>query len=148
MYAIDIPSASEYPELIDLWEASVRATHDFLSNEDILYFKKRICNGYLDLLDLYSAKDSDGKILGFFGLSEEKIQMLYIDPRWMGKGIGKFLLNYAITQKEAFLVDVNEQNTQAVGFYQKMGFRVIKRNPIDSEGKPFAILEMALKNAS
>ena len=58
--------------------------------------------------------------------------------------VGKILLNYAIESLEIISVDVNEQNPQAVGFYQHMGFHVISRSPIDDMGKPFPILHMKL----
>ncbi|ENH9207696.1 GNAT family N-acetyltransferase, partial [Vibrio vulnificus] len=41
-------------------------------------------------------------------------------------------------------VDVNEQNPQAVGFYEHMGFKVVSRSPLDDMGKPFPILHMTL----
>ena len=44
----------------------------------------------------------------------------------------------------ATLVDVNEQNEQAVGFYLKMGFTVTGRSPLDAQGKPYPLLHMAL----
>lgn len=144
MYTISIPSQSDYPELIALWEASVRATHYFLGDGDIEYFKMKILEGYFDFVDLYTAKAADRRIMGFLGLTSEKIEMLYVQPDQMGKGIGKFLLQYAIQEKGVSMVDVNEENQQAVGFYKKMGFKINKRNPFDSEGKPHAILEMTL----
>lgn len=144
MYTIDIPNRSDYPELIALWESSVRATHHFLGEEDIQYFKKKILDGYFDFVDLYTANAADGKIMGFLGLTSDKIEMLYIQPGQMGKGIGKILLRYATEQKGVVTVDVNEENQQAVGFYQKMGFKVARRNPFDADGKPHAMLEMVL----
>lgn len=39
-------------------------------------------------------------------------------------------------------MDVNEQNPQAIGFYQYMGFIVVKRSETDMEGKPYPILTM------
>jgi putative acetyltransferase len=144
MYTIAIPTQSDYPELIGLWESSVRATHYFLGDEEIEYFKRKILEGYFDFVDLYTAKAADEKIVGFLGLNSEKIEMLYVQPDHMGKGIGKFLLLHAIQAKGVSKVDVNEKNQQAVGFYQKMGFKINKRNPFDAEGKPHAILEMEL----
>lgn len=144
MYTISKPTPSDYPELIALWESSVRATHHFLGDGEIEYFKKKILEGYFDFVDLYTAKTGDEKIKGFLGLTSDKIEMLYVQPDQMGKGIGKFLLGYAIREKGVFMVDVNEENQQAVGFYQKMGFIINKRNPFDAEGKPHAILELTL----
>ncbi len=41
-------------------------------------------------------------------------------------------------------VDVNEQNPQAVGFYEHMGFRLVSKSELDGEGKPYPILHMQL----
>ncbi len=44
-------------------------------------------------------------------------------------------------------VDVNEQNEQALGFYQHLGFSVIGRSPLDGQGKPYPLLHMELPAA-
>jgi len=144
MIQISTPSAAQYSQLIALWEASVRATHDFLEEKDIVYYKKRILEEYFDMVELYIATDKNEKLLGFLGLSPNKIEMLFIDPYIRKMGIGRLLVEYAITNHNVSLVDVNEQNQQAVGFYQVMGFRIVDRKPLDGEGKPFPILVMRL----
>ena len=54
---------TEYKEVVDVWEASVRATHHFLKEEDIAYFKPLILNTYLDAVDLKGITDEYGKIM-------------------------------------------------------------------------------------
>lgn len=71
--------------------------------------------------------------------------MLFIRPDARGKGLGKRLIDFAKKEHDAYMVDVNEQNEQAVGFYQKLGFVTIERSEIDGAGKPFPILTMALQ---
>lgn len=56
--------------------------------------------------------------MGFMGVYETTLEMLFVDNQYQGKGIGKELLNYAIQRLGINKVDVNEQNIQAVGFYQ------------------------------
>jgi len=47
------------------------------------------------------------------------------------------LLNeFAVKQLHTCKVDVNEQNEQALGFYKKLGYRVVGRTEVDSLGKP------------
>lgn len=70
--------------------------------------------------------------------------MLFIAPQMRGRGIGKLLVNYAVEHQGVWKVDVNEQNEQAVGFYQKMGFSVVGRSPVDNQGKPYPLLHMEL----
>ena len=139
------PTPQDYPEIIDLWEASVRATHTFLQESDIQFFKPLILHEYLKAVDLCCIKAE--KILGFIGVADQKIEMLFIHPDVRGNGIGKQLLSYAITEKGADKVDVNEQNEQAVGFYLHAGFTITGRSETDSMGKPFPLLFMTLKNA-
>ena len=60
------------------------------------------------------SKNENGNPCAFIGLSTEMIEMLFVHPDFMGKGIGKSLLTYAIRQKGMTKVDVNEQNDKAV----------------------------------
>jgi putative acetyltransferase len=75
-------------------------------------------------------------------VSEEKIEMLFIHPDKRGQGIGSLLNEFAVKQLHTCKVDLNEQNEQALGFYKKLGYRVVGRTEVDSLGKPFPILQM------
>ncbi|MEN0035459.1 MAG: acetyltransferase [Cellvibrio sp.] len=136
---------SNYLALIQVWEASVRATHDFLSEEDITALKPLILEHYFDAVDLRCAKNADGQILGFCGVAEGNIEMLFVAPEARGKGIGALLCGYAIQNQQATKVDVNEQNPQAIGFYQHLGFKVVGRSETDGQGRPFPLLHMVLR---
>jgi putative acetyltransferase len=139
-------SAPEYPEVVEVWEASVRATHHFLKEEDIHYFKPLILHEYLKVVDLRGVKDDQQNIIGFLGVAEGKIEMLFIHPDARGKGVGKGLVEYALQHMNVTQVDVNEQNEQAVGFYEHMGFKTISRSELDSLGMPYPILHMEFRS--
>jgi putative acetyltransferase len=139
---IDDVIKDDYNALIELWELSVRATHDFLTERDILFYKDLILNKYFDLVRLKCARDKSGNITGFIGTSEDKIEMLFVHPQYRGQGIGKQLLMYAVNHLRIFLVDVNEQNEQAVGFYKAAGFHIHTRSLLDGMGKPFPVLHL------
>ena len=128
---------------MEVWEASVRATHNFLNEADILIYKGLIPN-YLDSVNLYAKRNKSGNIIGFMGIADGNIEMLFIHPDARGKGIGKEFIEYALTELEANKVDVNEQNEQAVGFYLKMGFKVNSRSETDPQGKPYPILHLVI----
>jgi len=134
-------SSRNYPELITVWEASVRATHHFLNEADIQHYKPLILDQYFDQVILYGLKDLDN-IAGFIGINGKLIQMLFIHPDYRGKGMGKSLIDYAIGMHQVDSVDVNEENLQAVGFYQHLGFVVEERYEEDAAGKPYPILSM------
>lgn len=141
---VDFVQPYEFPAIVDVWEASVRATHHFLKEEDILYFKPLILNEYLKAVDLRCVRNSNNNIIGFLGVAEQNIEMLFIHPDARGKGIGKILTQYAIRTLHSSKVDVNEDNEQAIGFYQNMGFKIIGRSELDGTGKPYPILHMEL----
>ena len=143
---IEAATPDDFDELIEVWESSVRATHDFLNENDILSLKPLIRNEYFQAVAIFCVRQND-KIVGFMGLSDDKIEMLFIRPENRGQGIGKKLIELAVNEKNIEKVDVNEQNPQAVGFYEHMGFKTFKRNPTDSQGRPFPILEMS-RNSS
>lgn len=135
----------DLPVLLAIWEASVRATHDFLTEEKIQEIKQIIIDGNVfSSVEIFTYQNVDGLKIGFIGVSNKKIEMLFIQPEYRGKGIGKALAEFAIAHHGISKVDVNEQNLQAVGFYKKLGFQVVKRNPLDSQGNSFPILEMEI----
>ncbi|SNR83413.1 GNAT family N-acetyltransferase [Lutibacter flavus] len=144
-HEIDKINKSEYKEVVDVWESSVRATHYFLREKDIEYFKSLILNTYLDAVELRCIRNNDKKIIAFLGVAEQNLEMLFIHSGYRGKSIGKALLNYSIDKFNVSKVDVNEQNEQAVGFYKHCGFETIGRSELDSSGKPYPTLHMELK---
>ncbi|OZY87899.1 acetyltransferase [Cellvibrio mixtus] len=135
---------TDHLKLIEIWEASVRATHDFLVENDIQALRPLILEQYFDAVDLRCAKNTHGEIHGFCGVHDGNIEMLFIAPEARGKGIGALLVAYAIKSQGATKVDVNEQNVQALGFYQHIGFSVIGRSPVDGQGKPYPLLHLSL----
>lgn len=135
----------DLPILLEIWEASVRATHDFLTVEKIQEIKQIIEEGNVfSSVETYTFENPDGLKTGFVGIAGNKMEMLFIRPEYRGLGIGKALTQYVISHHHVTKVDVNEQNPQAIAFYKKMGFQVMKRNPLDSQGNPFPILKMEL----
>ena len=134
----------DLPALAVLWEASVRATHSFLTEEDIAFFRSFVVNDYLPSALLYCIR-KNGIPRAFTSVRNKEIETLFVHPDARGKGYGKQLLEFAVRNFGANRVDVNEQNTQAVGFYEHMGFTVIGRDETDGYGKPFPILHMERK---
>ncbi|MDU5111457.1 MAG: GNAT family N-acetyltransferase [Clostridium sp.] len=130
--------------ILKVWESSVRATHDFLSEEDILSLTPNVVEGADYVNDLLCVRNDKGIIKAFMGVHNNKIEMLFISDECRGVGIGKKLIEYAIKVLNVNYVDVNEQNLQAVGFYKHMGFEVFERSDVDEQGNPFPILHMKL----
>ncbi|MGC2871914.1 GNAT family N-acetyltransferase [Ihubacter sp. mB4P-1] len=128
-----------------LWEGSVRATHLFLSPEEIAEIKKYVPQALRGVARLVIAQDAQENPVGFMGVENQKLEMLFIAPQERGCGIGKKLMQYGILNYNIREVGVNEQNPQAVGFYTHMGFRLARRAEIDEQGQPYPILYMKLE---
>ncbi len=141
---IERAAKTDYTALILLWEASVRATHDFLAEEDLLMLKPLIFEQFFDAMTLHVARDASGEIKGFSGVDDGKLEMLFIDPSVRGQGFGTALVDHAVDVQGVRKVDVNEQNKQALGFYRHLGFTEVGRSPVDGLGKPYPLLHMAL----
>ncbi|WP_426128438.1 GNAT family N-acetyltransferase [Pseudomonas sp. DWP1b1] len=142
---IHTPKTSDYTQLAQIWEDSVRATHDFLPDSYIVLLKNLVLTRYLDAVMLICTKDPRQRITGFAGVASGKVEMLFIAPKHRGEGLGRQLLRYAIEHLNADELDVNEQNTQALGFYFKQGFEVIGRTEHDGLGQPYPLLHMRLR---
>lgn len=138
---ITTAKTTDHEAIIAIWELSVRATHHFLP-EDYLEEIKSILPSVLPQVDLYIYRASDNGIQGFAGVSDQKIEMLFIHPESRGQGIGRLLAMFCIENLKADKLDVNQQNQQAIGFYEKLGFRIIGRRELDGMGRPFPLLQM------
>lgn len=141
---LQTPHVSDYPELVRVWEASVRATHDFLPDAYIVLLRDHVLRQYLDAVMLICCKDSARRIRGFAGVANGRVDMLFVVPEYRGQGIGKRLLRYAVDELNAERLDVNEQNPQALGFYLHEGFEVTGRSETDGLGQPYPLLHMTL----
>jgi len=130
--------------LTTLWEASVRATHHFLNEDDNHKLTPFVKMGLSGVETLVIASENH-KPIAFMGIEAAKIEMFFVSPDYFGKGAGRQLAELAISQYEVQYVDVNEQNPQAEGFYKHIGFEVFERNKFDEQGNPFPILKMKLK---
>ena len=82
----------------------------------------------------------------FMGTEGERLEMLFLAPAERGKGLGKQLLQYGIRNYGIREVTVNEQNPQAVGFYEHIGFKTYRRTDRDEEGGPYPLLYMRLES--
>lgn len=138
-------SADQHPQLLELWEKSVRASHHFLNDEKILKIRQQIIqHSYFDQVQLFHVEHQQ-QVLGFMGIAGHKLEMLFISSAAFRQGIGSQLLQHALTL-DVTEVDVNEQNPDATAFYLKHGFEIIRRSETDSEGNPYPILHLQLKN--
>ena len=139
----------DFPTLSEVWERSVRATHCFLTEMDVLSLKPQV-GKYLEAVDVTVAFAATGETVGFIGVSgasPKRVEMLFVDPAFFRRGVGRLLLTHVLRDGSAEL-DVNEQNPEALRFYEAFGFVVSGRSPLDGEGRPFPLLHLRLAPGS
>ena len=132
-------------ELLDIWENSVKATHLFLSNKDIQKIKNYVPQALKEVQHLIIIENENNIPIGFMGIENTKLEMLFIKNNERGKGVGKQLLTYGIENYNVNELTVNEQNPNAKRFYEHLGFKVYKRTELDEQGNHFPILYMRLE---
>lgn len=131
--------------LLHIWESSVRAMHLFLSEQEIARIKKYVPQALRGVPHLLVAEVESGVPVAFAGIDGRKLEMLFVAAEYRGQGIGRQLLQHAADKYEVCELAVNEQNPQAVGFYEHMGFRAYRRSETDEQGGPYPILYMERK---
>lgn len=133
--------------LTDVWERSVRATHDFLLPGEVGRMRPMVPDaiGHVPLL-LVACRA--GAPIGFLGMDGDFVEMLFVDPAERGNGVGRLLMERATELLGAREVSVNEQNPQAVGFYEHLGFSAYRRTSTDDGGRPYPLLYMRLAPAA
>ena len=74
-------------ELLTIWESSVRATHKFLNNDEILQIRNYVPQAFKQVEHLLIIIDHE-QIKGFMRINDQKVEMLFIDAKARGKGYG------------------------------------------------------------
>lgn len=133
-------------QLLSVWEKSVAATHHFLKAADLAEIKEIVWSIDFNSIPVFCLLHNDS-VIGFIGVVEKKVEMLFILPEFFGKRLGEKLMNFATTELHADEVDVNEQNINAVQFYKKSGFEIYDRTEKDGQGKDYPLLKMKLKKS-
>jgi putative acetyltransferase len=135
-------AAQESERLFDIWWRSVCATHTFLSEADLRTLAPQVRDLGLAHLDTWVLCDGAQAAVGFLVLNRHHIEALFIVPEWLRRGAGTRLVRHARALRGALTLDVNEQNTPALRFYEAMGFSVVGRSATDGAGRPFPLLHL------
>lgn len=114
-----------YPERwMEIWKDALTITPEFIAGNEV--YTVRV----------------ESEVAGFYGLivSEGKVQLehMWVDPDYIGGGIGKQLFDHAIkvaTSLGASLMEI-ESDPNAEGFYKRMGARQVGESVSTLEGQP------------
>lgn len=131
--------------LLEVWENSVKATHLFLSDNEIEKIKEYVPQALKEVAHLIVIENENDIPIAFMGIEGTELEMLFIKNSERRKGLGRQLLNYGIKNYNINELIVNEQNPNAKEFYEHLGFKVYKRTELDEQGNPYPILYMRLE---
>lgn len=134
-------NASDGQRVLEIWRDAVNATHDFLSQKDRIEIENEV-NEFLPKAPLILAVNKYDRPLGFMLISAGHMDALFIDPVFRGRGVGRFLVESALKDFPHLTTDVNEQNSQAVGFYERMGFQRTGRSEKDGQGRNYPLIHL------
>ena len=147
IYEVNDRNEQLLAKLLEIWERSVRATHLFLSDAEVKKIKEHVPLALESVEHLFVAGNTFDDPVAFMGIEDNRLEMLFLLPQIRGKGVGRELLQHGMEQYHVTEVTVNEQNPQAIGFYEHMGFVTYKRTELDEEGNPYPLLYMRLTEA-
>lgn len=132
-----------HSQVVDVWEKSVLATHHFLDPEDFQKIRSLVRELDFSVHGVYCLLEGE-RCIGFTGVTDDKMDMLFLSPDYFGRGLGWKMMDFALNRLGVRKVDVNEQNESALRFYQKVGFVVYERTLQDDQGHDYPILRMSL----
>ncbi|MFC6448155.1 acetyltransferase [Shinella zoogloeoides] len=141
MFTIRTSRPDDGERAVEIWRRAVDATHDFLSQQDRIAIEEMV-RSFLPQATLWLAADANDYPLAFMLIDNGHMEALFVDPACRGTGIGAALVRHGLSLHPRMTTDVNEQNGQAVGFYEKMGFRHMGRSPVDGQGMPYPLIHL------
>ncbi|TFI59087.1 acetyltransferase [Sphingomonas parva] len=129
--------------IVEIWCAAVDATHDFLAPADRAAIEDEV-RTHLPGTPMWLAVDAADRPLAFMILDGGHMEALFVDPAMRSAGVGRRLVEHALTLTPALTTDVNAQNPQALGFYSRLGFVPIGRSETDGQGRPYPLIHLRL----
>lgn len=143
--AIGAGTKANFAEVVALWKESVTATHDFLRKEDLAEIEKRMMDQYLPEAGELWLYRSGNDLAGFCANDGPFVDMLFVRPKFMRRGIGRSLLEHVKKLYGPLKLDVNEDNQNALAFYLQLGFKIAGRSPVDGQGRPYPLLRLEMQ---
>jgi putative acetyltransferase len=141
MVTIRKSGPADGPRVLQIWRDAVTATHHFLQPRDRAAIEHEV-EQFLPGADLWLAVDRADEPLGFMSLEHGHLEALFVHPHSTGHGVGRTLVEHACGLHSAITTDVNEQNAEAIGFYERLGFVPIGRSDLDGQGRPYPLIHL------
>ena len=135
---------ADIDKVMDIWMKSTIKAHDFISKEYWQNNYNTVKEVYIPMSETFVYKDVQG-IKGFISvINNEFIGALFVDIDFQGNGIGKQLIDYAVSKYGKLKLAVYKENKKSVEFYIKRGFKIIEEQINDDSKNVEYIMEKSL----
>lgn len=141
---IDRITREEIDSILEIWYESAKNTYDHLLEEDFQDLMPMVEVGVRDS-DNIIVIEKEEEIKGFLLLDEEIIDMLFIKADSRHKGYGRKLVEFVIDKYDIRYASVNEENEEAIKFYQDIGFVHEEKGEQDHLGRVYPMLTLMRK---
>ena len=111
----------------DVWLAAWRATFDFPPAHPDDDVRRWLREEMLPRHETWVAADpADARVVALLALSESKVEHLYVTPEWIGRGVGRRLIDLAKDRRSDGLeLYCFQVNARARRFYERNGFKPV-----------------------
>ena len=135
---------ADIDKVMDIWMKSTIKAHDFISKEYWQDNYNTVKEVYIPMSETFVYKDVQG-IKGFISvINNEFIGALFVDIDFQGNGIGKQLIDYAVSKYGKLQLAVYKENKKSVEFYINRGFKIIEEQINDDSKHVEYIMEKSL----
>ncbi|MDK2802364.1 MAG: N-acetyltransferase [Oscillospiraceae bacterium] len=133
-------------KIMNIWQTSTTKAHHFINKD---YWNKNyylVKNVYIPNSKTY-IYDDRSIIKGFISILDHNfIGALFVDINNQSLGIGSILLEYVVEKYNNLKLSVYKENKQAVKFYIKKNFQIIKKQTNKDSGFVEYNMEFINKN--
>ena len=121
------------------WRRASELAHPFLIKDFLDQEADNVRNVYMAFAETW-VSEVDGSVVGFIALIDNEIGGLFLDPKYHGKGLGKALVDKAVTEKGPLVVEVFKENVIGRRFYDAYGFQFSEQFVHEATGQ--AVIRM------
>lgn len=130
-------------QILNVWYQSSTQAHPFLSATFVEKVKSDMTNLYIPNSETW-VFEVDNLVVGFISMLGNEIGGLFVLPNNHSKGIGTKLVDFIKKEHTELEVEVFEKNNIGRAFYDKYGFKRIKKFHHEESGNEVLRLKLIL----
>lgn len=126
---------SDVPAVMHIWLASNLEAHSFIPASYWTGSSEAVSHA-LPQAEVYVCESGETRqVIGFVGLSGEYVEGLFVRADMRGRGVGRQLLDYAKSLRQALRLHVYLKNRRALAFYRREGFAAEAESTDEATGE-------------